>query len=162
MWRWRLVAKLCPSLCDPVDWSRQAPIHGILLAIILGWVAVSFSWGSFWPGDRTLSLAPTGRQTLYCWAPGWLLIHPLHLQTKNWSHSDSVFPFFLPSLHLSPHLAHPPLFLPFILETGTGWLLSLSQAQSQVLKTIAMFKTDSPLSSRGLCSGGKHEHKAAN
>ena len=39
-----LVAQLCPTLCDPVDYSPSgSSIHGILKARILEWVAISFS-----------------------------------------------------------------------------------------------------------------------
>ena len=38
------VAQLCPALCDPMDYSPpESPIHGILQARTLGWVAISFS-----------------------------------------------------------------------------------------------------------------------
>ena len=41
------VAQLCPTLCNPVDCSPPvSSIHGILLARILEWVAISFSRGS--------------------------------------------------------------------------------------------------------------------
>ena len=34
----------CPTLCDPIDGSPPgSPVPGILQAIILGWVAISFS-----------------------------------------------------------------------------------------------------------------------
>ena len=36
------VAQLCPTLCDPMDYT----IHGILQAKILEWVAFPFSRGS--------------------------------------------------------------------------------------------------------------------
>ena len=35
------VAQLCPTLCDPVDYT----VHGILQARILEWVAFPFSRG---------------------------------------------------------------------------------------------------------------------
>ena len=35
------VAQLCPTLCDPVDYT----VHGILHARILEWVAIRFSRG---------------------------------------------------------------------------------------------------------------------
>ena len=36
--------QLCPTLCDPIDGSPQdSPIPGILQAITLEWVAISFS-----------------------------------------------------------------------------------------------------------------------
>ena len=39
---------------DPIDSSQRGSfIHGILQAIILEWVATSFSRGSFWPRDQT-------------------------------------------------------------------------------------------------------------
>ena len=39
-----IVALLCPTLCDPVDSSPPgSSVHGILQAIILEWVAISFS-----------------------------------------------------------------------------------------------------------------------
>ena len=42
-----IVAKLCPTLCDPMDGSPPgSSVHGILQARILEWVAISFSRGS--------------------------------------------------------------------------------------------------------------------
>jgi len=43
------VTQLCPTLCDPMDYTG----HGILQARILEWIAVSFSRGSSQPRDRT-------------------------------------------------------------------------------------------------------------
>ena len=43
------VAQLCPTLCDPMDYT----VHGILQARILEWVAFPFSRGSSQPGDQT-------------------------------------------------------------------------------------------------------------
>ena len=38
------VAQLCPTLSDPMDCSLPgSSVHGILQAIILEWVAISFS-----------------------------------------------------------------------------------------------------------------------
>ena len=37
-----LVASLCPTLCDPIDWSLLgSSLHGILQARILKWLAMS-------------------------------------------------------------------------------------------------------------------------
>ena len=42
-----LVAKSCPTLCDPIDCSLPgSSIHGIFQTRILEWVAISFSRGS--------------------------------------------------------------------------------------------------------------------
>ena len=38
-----VVAKSCPALVTPWTVARQAPVHGILQARILEWVAISFS-----------------------------------------------------------------------------------------------------------------------
>ena len=43
------VAHLCPTLCDPMDYT----VHGILQATILECVAFPFSRGSSQPRDRT-------------------------------------------------------------------------------------------------------------
>ena len=43
------VAQLCPTLCDPMDYT----VLGILQARILEWVAVPFSRGSSQPRDQT-------------------------------------------------------------------------------------------------------------
>ena len=43
------VAQLCPTLCDPMDYT----VRGILQARILEWVAFPFSKGSSQPGDET-------------------------------------------------------------------------------------------------------------
>ena len=49
-----LVAKFCPTLCDPVDCSPPGSSgHGILQARILEWVAISSTRGSFRPRDQS-------------------------------------------------------------------------------------------------------------
>ena len=49
-----LVAQLCPTLCDPMDYSPpDSSVHGISQARILEWVPMSSSRGSSQPGDQT-------------------------------------------------------------------------------------------------------------
>ena len=49
-----LVAQLCLTLCDPMDYSSPGSSgHGILQAGILQWVAFPFSRGSSQPRDQT-------------------------------------------------------------------------------------------------------------
>ena len=49
-----LVAQLCPTLCDPMDWNPPgSSVHGILQARILEWVAISSSKESSQPRDQT-------------------------------------------------------------------------------------------------------------
>ena len=54
------VAQSCLTLCDPMDY----PVHGILQATILAWVAFPFSRGSCPPGDQT-EVSRHCRQILY-------------------------------------------------------------------------------------------------
>ena len=56
------VAQPCPTLCDPMDCSPQAPLSmGILQARIPEWVAIPFSRGSSRPRDQTQASRITGR-----------------------------------------------------------------------------------------------------
>ena len=66
-----LVTKSCPTLCDSIDCTPPgSSVHIILQAIILEWVAISFSRGSSWPlltqGQTWVSCI--ARQILYYWA----------------------------------------------------------------------------------------------
>ena len=51
--KWSEVTQSYPTLCNPMDCSLPGSIHGIFQARILEWVAISYSRGSSWPGDRT-------------------------------------------------------------------------------------------------------------
>ena len=49
-----LIAQLCPTLCEPMDYSPPgSSVHGILQARILEWIARLFSRESSWPRDGT-------------------------------------------------------------------------------------------------------------
>ena len=53
-WSNMLIVQSYLTLCNPVDCSLpDSPVHGILEARLLEWVAIRFSRGSFWPRDRT-------------------------------------------------------------------------------------------------------------
>ena len=57
-----LVAQSCPTLRNPMDYSPPgSPVHGILQARILKWVAIPFSKASFWPRDWTWFSCVAGR-----------------------------------------------------------------------------------------------------
>ena len=48
------VAQSCPTLCDPMDCSLPgSSVRGIFQAIVLEWIAISFSRGSSQPRDQT-------------------------------------------------------------------------------------------------------------
>ena len=51
------VSQLCPTLCDPMDYT----VHGILQARILEWVAFPFSRGSPQPREGTQVSCIAGR-----------------------------------------------------------------------------------------------------
>ena len=60
------VAQSCLTLCDPMGCSLPgSSVHGIFQAIVLEWIAISFSRGSTQPRDRT--------QISKCWS-GFSLI----------------------------------------------------------------------------------------
>ena len=65
------VAQLCPTLCDPMDYT----VHGILQARRLEWVA--FPWTKE-PGDYS----PWGHKELDT-TERWILFFPLSLFTRN-------------------------------------------------------------------------------
>ena len=57
-----LVAQLCPTLCDPMDYNLPGfSIHGIIQARILGQVAIPFSRGSSQPSDQNQVSCMAGR-----------------------------------------------------------------------------------------------------
>ena len=63
-----VVAQLCPTLCDLIDYSPPgSSVHGILQARILEWVTVPSSRRSSRPRDESVSLKSTciGRWILY-------------------------------------------------------------------------------------------------
>ena len=63
-------AKLCPTLCDPMDCSPPgSSVHGVLQARILEWVAISSSRGSYWSRDQ-ICVSCICRRILYHWAHG--------------------------------------------------------------------------------------------
>ena len=66
--RCMLSLQSCPTLCDPMDCSpSSSPVHGILQARTLQWVAIPFSRGSLWPRDWThvSYVSYIGRWVLY-------------------------------------------------------------------------------------------------
>ena len=67
IWKWAVkneseVAQACPTLCDSMDYSPPGSSgHAILQAIVLEWVAISFSRRSSQPKDRTRVSRIAGR-----------------------------------------------------------------------------------------------------
>ena len=66
MWS-REVAQSCPTLCTPMDCSLPGfSVHGIFQAIVLEFVAISFSRGSSRPRDWTQVSCIVGRCFTLC------------------------------------------------------------------------------------------------
>ena len=60
-----LVTQLCPTLCNPMDYSPPGfSGHGILQARVLQWVAIPFSKGSSRPKDYTQVSCTASRSLL--------------------------------------------------------------------------------------------------
>ena len=87
------VIHLCPTLCDPMDYT----IHGILQARILEWVAFPFSRGSSQPRSPTLQAdslpdEPPGKTKNTGVGSLSLLQWIFPTQESNWGlHSDRFF-----------------------------------------------------------------------
>ena len=60
----------CPTLCDPMDCSLPgSSVHWIFQAIVLEWIAISFSKGSSQPRDRSrVSRIVDRRFTVLCFS----------------------------------------------------------------------------------------------
>ena len=86
--------QLCPTLCNPVDYSPPgSSVHGILQARILEWVAISFSRGSSWPRNWTHV------SCLLHWQAGSLLLAPPGMLKST----HESFKIFSPNPSLPPH-----------------------------------------------------------
>ena len=60
--RYMLVSQLCPTLCDPMDYSLPgSSVHEILQARILEWVAIPSPRKSSLPRDQTWVSCIAGR-----------------------------------------------------------------------------------------------------
>ena len=78
-----LVAWLCPTLCNPKDYSPlDSSLHGILQARILEWVAISFSKGSSQPRDQTCISCSAEFFTTD--PPGKPYAKDTNIQSKKW------------------------------------------------------------------------------
>ena len=118
----------CLTLCDPMDHSpRGSPVHGILQARKLEWVAIPFSRGSSWPRDWTsISFGfCIGRQVLYIRAT-WKAPFQTYLSSKNLLISSvSCLPFVLCSG--SKILSFSQNIVPYYLAVlSCFWILNYS------------------------------------
>ena len=80
---WKMKVKSCPTLYDPMDCSLPgSSVHSIFQAIVLEWIAISFSSRSSRPRDRTQVYRIVDRR-FTVWASRDLHLYnqelPLHL-----------------------------------------------------------------------------------
>ena len=80
--KWRSeVDQLCPTLCEPMDCSLPGcSAHGIFQAMVLEWVAISFSRRSSWPRDQTRVSSIVGR-CFTVWATKSVIINSAAMNT---------------------------------------------------------------------------------
>ena len=91
----REVTQLCPTLCDPMDCSLPgSSVHGIFQAMVLEWIAISFSRWSSWPRDWTQVSRIVDRSFTT-----WATREP-HLEAQ-FASANPKFPFL-------PSPTHPP------------------------------------------------------
>ena len=115
------VAQLCPTLCDPMDYT----VHGILQARILQWVAFPFSRGIIPTQESNPGLAHC-RQILYQLSHkgslssskasvSFPLNRPISSLPMNFKISKDFCLAYYPGLWLSAHILfpiHDSLFFP--------------------------------------------------
>ena len=101
---WCLVAKSCPTLCDPTDCSPPgSSVHGISQARVLEWVAIPFCRGSSHPRDQTCIWI------LYHWATREVFHR--HFPYINHLHIKTCFGIYF-SENLTQQPKHPWPLLP--------------------------------------------------
>ena len=90
MCQWSEIAQSCLTLCDPMDCSLPgSSVHGIFQAMVLEWVAISFSRGSSRPRDRTQVFRIAGRR-FTVWAMK---------ESQNYPRKDGILFCHLPSTY---------------------------------------------------------------
>ena len=90
-------AQSCQTLCDPMDWSPPgSSVHGISLARILEWVAISFSRASSQPRDQSFV------SCIFC-IGNWSLDHCSPGKPMRW---DKDWPNLVRLLVLLLSIAH--------------------------------------------------------
>ena len=132
-WKWNLVAHWCLTLCEYMDCSPPgSPIHGILQARTLEWVAISFSMASSQHRDQTQVSCIAGRFfTVWSTREAWgcpLLFWPWRSRSApvwsgrspwlwEWEISSSfisyLFLYLLSSLSCCLSPTSPPFFFFF-------------------------------------------------
>ena len=87
------VAQSCLTLCDPMDCSLpSSSVDGIFQAIVLEWIAISFSRGSSRPRDRTqVSCIVDRRFTVWAISKNKSTLWGQHSPWRHWG-SETRWP----------------------------------------------------------------------
>ena len=158
-----VIAKVCPTLCDPVDCSPPgSSVRGLLQARRQEWVALPSSRGSSWSRDRTCVSWVAGRQVPYHWATWEASVNQLYsnkneLKKKKKKSMDHIMPFpsqnsWFPTkigTHSSPVLRLPRPW-------WTGLCLPLPRGFLQLSASVATF-----LPHRPSCSSSRIRGRAS-
>ena len=153
-----LVAQLCLTLCDPMDWSPpDSSIHGIFQAKILEWVAMPFSRGFFQPRDWTQVSCIAGRfftswatNLVVLWKPNsWHTFRAFEGGGINTN--KSIYQDHTLSRNPNCHLLRLKN-LQDAIRNHSSWQLSRSQEEVGMAKSYSKFQQfwflSTPISSR--------------
>ena len=110
------VARLCPTLCDPMDCSLSASsIHWIFQARVLEWIAIYFSRGSSQPRYQTQVSRIAGRRFTF-WATREALRRSRYFK-------PNLLLILLPTLNT--HQENCAIYMVFVLACGLSNSYSL-------------------------------------
>jgi len=131
-----LVAKSCPTLATPWTLARQTPLHGILQARILEWVATSFSTGYSRLGNQTWVSCTVGRfYTNWATRQPWLAEMPTNEGTA----------FLPPRCFYSAISRHVKPFLTWLQGSCSPWFSPRLSGYSSVF-FVGSSSSSQPLS----------------
>ena len=162
----RSVAKLCLTLCDPMDYSPPgSSAHGLFQARVLQWAAISSSRGSSQPRDWThvSCISCTVRQILDHWAT-WEAHSTLTLQQKAdkntpewvWPDSNKTFyPDTTMEISSNFHLAWNIILLIFKPFSNVKTAFSSRASQNQVSDCQWPLTEEPQMSHPDLCESRK-------
>ena len=111
-----LVAKSCPTLCDPMDCSPLDPsVHGISQARVLEWVAIFLLQGIF--------STQGSNQHLLLWEVSSL---PLSQLGSKFVHISSSWRL-VTDLYLDVQTCHRCLFIILLMDARAFWFLDIME-----------------------------------
>ena len=129
------MARLCVTLCDSMDWSTPgSPVHGILQARILEWVACPPPGDLSNPGIKPESLmSPALSGSFFITSATWKVLSSL-IQTAN-SQWLSILHMVVCSFHTP--LSFPPLPAPHVHKSAV--YVCVSAAALQIGLSVTSF-----------------------